>query len=95
LLASCSTSPSQDPLTRAQNPTLSTARRADAIDEAWADAAAGRADRQATRESLKTVAWASSNPPGVRVAAVDRLLEDADSHRLTLLNVAQRCSTSA
>jgi hypothetical protein len=77
LLGGCRSEPrGEDPLTDIKNPRLSERQRVEAIERVWADAAAGRIDRTAAREDLKTVAWSASWPLSMRMAALKAITSD-------------------
>ncbi len=69
------TSVSDDPLVVARDREASIQQRLKAIDQAWADVQAGRADRAATRESLKSIIW-THQPTPVRLRVLDVYLSD-------------------
>ncbi|MBX3358793.1 MAG: hypothetical protein KF745_10215 [Phycisphaeraceae bacterium] len=83
----------KDPITIIKDPKARVDDRVIAVDEAWTRAAAGTADRTATREVLKSVVWAAGTPSDVRLRAVERLLDDqtpegaADTRRLLRLRL--------
>ncbi|MCC6322881.1 MAG: hypothetical protein IT438_15765 [Phycisphaerales bacterium] len=52
-------------------------KRTKAVDRLWEAAEAGRYDRAAARETLKTVIWKSSAPSPLRQAVLAKLLSDA------------------
>jgi hypothetical protein len=71
-----------DPLSDLKDPRLSESRRVGAIEAAWADAEAGKIDRAAVREDLKTVAWSASWPARMRMTALEALAGDTDPQGL-------------
>lgn len=73
--------PGTDPLVVARDPEANLQRRLKAIDQAWADVEAGRADRRATRESLKSLIWTRQLTP-VRLRVLDVLLSDTTEEGL-------------
>jgi len=81
VLAGCSggghPSSTGDPLLDAQNAELPMSRRVRSIEEAWAEAEAGRYERDLTRQALADeIVWSRSAHPNLRVAAMRVLLSD-------------------
>ncbi len=78
-LASCA-GPTQsgDPLSDLRNPKLGPKAREQAIQQAWAQGQAGKIDRTAVREDLKTVAWSRHWILAHRLAALNALLSDTE-----------------
>ena len=58
-----------------------------AIREGWAMVADGQIDRASWRETVKRIAWSSSNPARTRLVALETLLEDdeADTRNMSAL----------
>src|SRR5262245_58688765 len=76
-LAACNRgATTHEPLDDVHNARLNKQHRIKAIHEAWAQASAGQADRITVREELKTVAWASTWPLEMRMAALQDLASD-------------------
>src|SRR5688572_18713056 len=67
--------PGTDPLVVARDPEANIQRRLKAIDQAWAEAEAGRAERSTTREALKSIIW-THQPTEVRLRVLAVLLSD-------------------
>lgn len=78
-LASCAgPTQSQDPLSDLRNPKLGPKAREEAIQKAWVQGQAGKLDRTAVREDLKTVAWSRHWILAHRLAALNALLSDTE-----------------
>lgn len=67
-----------DPMLRISDPSISVAKRVEAVEEATSLARAGVIDAEALRRQLRTLVWGESFPRDLRVAAVRSLLSDPD-----------------
>lgn len=65
-------------MTDAANPRGSERQRIAAIEQAWAEVREGRVAAAAIRPETKDIAWSTTNPASVRLAAFDALLADPD-----------------
>lgn len=66
-----------DPLLDVQNTELPMSRRVKSIDEAWAEAQAGRYERDLTRKALaEEIVWDRSSHPNLRLTAMRVLVSD-------------------
>lgn len=56
-----------------------------AIREGWAQVAGGQGDRAAWRETVKRIAWSTSNPARTRLVALETLLADDETDTRTMV----------
>lgn len=68
--------PERPPLIRVLDPQLTETRRAEAVEEAWAEVEAGSLDRQQTRKDFKALAWSQRTPLTLRLAVLRALMSD-------------------
>ncbi len=71
----------------ALSPTLESGKRVSAIEASVGMKERGEVERAAWREAMKKIAWSAATYVGVRLAAVDALLEDDEADTRTMLGL--------
>lgn len=78
-----------DPISALRNPEGHTTGRTRAVGDLWRQVEAGEIERESARRTLKDVAWLTTTPEEVRLAALRTLMDDPqgedDSRRLARL----------
>jgi hypothetical protein len=85
LASGCSSGPPRpenDPRTDFLDPKLSVEQRTSALDRAWDEAPEAPGGRDVFREAVKKVAWDPDAPTDLRLAAINKLLDDDDPEAL-------------
>jgi (2Fe-2S) ferredoxin len=77
-LVSCSSGPSQTPITDMRNPALSENARIEAMELAWSTAKPGTPDREMARNAMKDLVWSPATPSQLRIRIVGNLLDSSD-----------------
>lgn len=79
LLTSCSSGPSQSPITDMRNPALSENARIEAMEAAWQNSKVGTPDREMARNAMKDLVWSPATPSQLRIRIVGNLLDSPDA----------------
>lgn len=77
-LVSCSSGPSQTPITDMRNPALSENARIEAMEAAWSASKPGTPDREMARNAMKDLVWSPATPSQLRIRIVGNLMDSPD-----------------